>query len=679
MELIILISLYLFAIVQASSPSGGYAPGIVQCPAKNNSFIREASSISDQEKNWLEGRKEKTNLALIDFLNSANLTSFNAANFLNDENSTGINLALAFAGGSYRAMLSNAGNLMGLDNRTTFPSDDGGSLGGILQSANYIGALSGGAWMLGSVILQDFAPVQEILFENSETVWNLTSSRQLINTNGLWTILFPVLFDNLNGALSHLNFWSGAQGIQNDILSKEKAGFETSLTDPWARALAHQLVPEGSNNFESSTTWSDIRNMSVFTDYDMPFPLLIALGRRPGTTVYNLNSTVVEMNPFEFGSFDPSLNSFVDIKYIGTNMSNGVPVDSNKCVEGFDNAGFIMGTSSSLFNEFLNTLVCDDCNSLNFIVKWLVKKFLTNLSSNHEDVALYKPNPFYDSEFAESSNITTNDTLYLIDGGLGGEVIPLSTLMTKERALDVIFAFDQNTDDSVSWPDGSSLINTYERQFSSQGESTICPYVPNVDTFLSQNLTARPTFFGCDASNLTDLAKDGVIPPLVIYVANRPYEFYSNTSTFKLSYTDEEKKGMIQNGFDVVTRANGTGDNEWRTCVACALVRREEERRGIKQSDQCQKCFERYCWDGTLADVSATYTPPVNFTDNSLTNGPTVFYGPPPVPSTSGGILSFIFKRDNVTVIEQTSEAYTIPISYFNLVAIFVFCLMTIF
>ena len=67
------------------------------------------------------------------------------------------------------------------------------------------------------------------------------------------------------------------------------------------------------------------------------------------------------------------------------------------------------------------------------------QKFLTYLSKAHEDVALYKPNPFFNSQYAKSDNITTSDTLYVIDGGIGGEVIPLSTLMVKERALDIVF------------------------------------------------------------------------------------------------------------------------------------------------------------------------------------------------------------------------------------------------
>ncbi|KAK6465143.1 phospholipase B [Scheffersomyces coipomensis] len=656
MKLISLLILLFASLVSCSSPTGGYAPGIVQCPLVNSSFVREANSISQQEQDWLVGRQAKTKQALISFLDSANLTS-DASSLFTDDNSTGVNIGLAFSGGSYRAMLSNAGNLMALDDRTTFSDDNIGSLGGILQSSNYISALSGGAWMLGSLVMQDFASVQDILFENSETVWNITSTRQLVNMNGLWTIIFPVLFDNLNGALTHLNFWSGPTGIGNDIASKQAAGFETTLTDSWARALAHQLVPEGNDNFQAGATWSDIRNMTVFTDYDMPFPLVVALGRKPGSTVYNLNSTTIEMNPFEMGSFDPSLNSFVDIEYIGTNMTNGFPTSLNKCVKGFDNAGYIIGTSSSLFNEFLNTLVCDDCNSLNVVVKWLIKKFLTYLSSDYYDVANYKPNPFYQSEYAGSTDLANDDTLYLIDGGLAGEIMPMSNLMTKERELDVVFAFDQSNDDGVNWPNGSGIISTYEKQFSEQGSSTLCPYVPDQQTFLALNLTARPVFFGCNASNLTALVKDGVTPPVMIYVPNRPYEFYSNTSTFQLTYTDEQKKGMIQNGFDVATRLNGTADASWKTCVACALIRREEERRGIEQSPQCQECFQNYCWDGSLANVETPYYPPVNFTNSGLTNGTTEFYGPPPGPSTSTSLLSLIFKREDVEIKETSGSS----------------------
>ena len=78
-----------------------------------------------------------------------------------------------------------------------------GSLGGILQSANilvdYLVVL---AWIISNARM---ANCRRSCFENPHDVWNLTSSRQLVNQTGLWTIVF-VMFDNMNKALSHMNF-----------------------------------------------------------------------------------------------------------------------------------------------------------------------------------------------------------------------------------------------------------------------------------------------------------------------------------------------------------------------------------------------------------------------------------------------------------------------------------------
>lgn len=606
----------------------GYAPVPVKCPL-NVTYLRKGDDISPQEKAWIAQRHKKTDQALVDFLGSSNLTDFDAEKFVANA-SQSLNMAIAFSGGSYRAMLNGAGQLAALDNRTEDAVEKG--LGGILQASTYVSALSGGAWLVGSLAVQDWPSVQEVVFENPYDVWNLTETRQLVNMTHLYTIALPLVLGNFKGALSHLNFWSSGngKGIGDDVNSKVKAGYQTSVTDYWARGLGHQLFQKGNGNYNDATTWSDIRDMSSFANHDMPFPLVSALGRAPGSIIYNMNNTVVEFNPYEMGSYDPSLNSFTDVKYIGSNVTNGKPIS---CVEGFDNAGFVVGTSSSLFNEFLDTLVCDDCNSLPFFLKPIVRSFLNMLSTDREDVALYLPNPFYKSQYANSTNLAQNDTLYLIDGGLGGETVPLSNLMTKQRALDVVFAYDN----AEFWSNGSSIISTYERQFSPQGNSTICPYVPDSATFGELNLTAKPTFFGCDASNMTALEKDGVTPPLLIFMANRPFEYFSNTSTFKLTYTDEEKKAVIQNGFDVTSRMNGTVDLNWKTCVACALIRREEERQGIEQSDQCKECFKDYCWDGTVKP-NDTYLFPVNFTLTGLTNDSMNLWGeqtldPSPPPS----------------------------------------------
>ena len=51
------------------------------------------------------------------------------------------------------------------------------------------------------------------------------------------------------------------------------------------------------------------------------------------------------------GSWDPSLSAMVNLTHVGTNLSNGKPDNETAgCVTGFNEAGFVIGTSSSLFN-----------------------------------------------------------------------------------------------------------------------------------------------------------------------------------------------------------------------------------------------------------------------------------------------------------------------------------------
>ncbi|EGV65988.1 lysophospholipase [Yamadazyma tenuis] len=600
-------------VICAKSPTGTFAPGLVTCP-NTTSLIREGDSLSNSEKSWIDQRKQKTRGALQEYLSKVGLDD---SLDLFENSSADVNIAVSMSGGGYRAMLAGAGQLAALDNRTEDANEYG--LGGVLQSANYLSSLSGGSWLVGSLVMQDFPTVEEVVLEDPYDVWNLTDTRQLLETSGLWTIAFSVLFDSFTGFVKHLNNYvvsaSHKVGIKYDMQRKKDAGFPITITEPWARGLSYQLLQEGEDDYGTSTTFSDLRGMKTFQNYDMPFPLFTAIGRKPNTITYHLNSTVFEFNPFEMGSFDPSVNSFIDIKYLGTNVTNGEPTNGS-CVAGFDNAGYVMGTSSSLFNSFLSSLTCPTCNSLNVVLKYFVNRFLDYLSDNQLDIAQYSPNPFKGSQYAGSDSITNNDTLYLMDGGLANETLAISSLLTTHRKIDAVVAMDNGD----NWPNGRPLIAAYERQFESQGKSLVVPYVPNEETFLHNNLTAKPTFFGCDASNLTDLIKDDVVPPLVIYIANRPYSFFSNTSLFKLSYTDDEKKGMVRNGFETAARLNGTIDENWPKCVGCALIKREQERQGIEPSDECEECFQEYCWDGKRYEPEGVYYPPVNFTDSGLTN-----------------------------------------------------------
>ena len=75
---------------------------------------------------------------------------------------------MAFSGGGYRAMLGSAGALMALDDRNSFDTP----LGGILQSANYISGLSGSSWLLGSLAMQNFTTVEEVVLK-THTIYGI--------------------------------------------------------------------------------------------------------------------------------------------------------------------------------------------------------------------------------------------------------------------------------------------------------------------------------------------------------------------------------------------------------------------------------------------------------------------------------------------------------------------------
>lgn len=587
---------YFLFFASALAWTGGYAPGNVPCPS--GSLLRSANKLSDNETAWLEERHKVTDQNLETFLNEANLDGFDASSFLkNTTNNRSLTIGIAFSGGGYRAMLSGAGQLAALDNRTVGAHAEG--LGGLLQAATYLVGLSGGNWLVGSLVMNNDTSVQDMI-DNKDGLWNLEHS--IVNYGG-WN---PV------------KAYEYYKQLWDDVLAKKDANYEVSLTDTWGRALLHQFFPE-LTEYGNSLVWSLIQDMDSFANHQMPFPIVVADGRTPGDTLISGNSTVFEANPFELGSWDPSLYSFTQTRYLGTKSKDGKPLNGT-CVAGFDNAGFIMGTSSSLFNQFVLRI---NTTSISSTLKSIITHLLDAVAEDDNDIAVYAPNPFRSYDEAAYQSIVQNDTLFLVDGGEDGQNIPLHPLIQPERGLDVIFAYDNSADTDQLWPNGTSMIASFERQHLAQGNGTIFPYVPDAASFRNLNLTARPAFFGCDARNLTNLLPDGADDddvyksPLIVYTANRPFTYFSNTSTFKLSYEENEKLGMIKNGFEVASRLNHTLDEDWKTCVACAIIRREQERQGIEQSDQCKQCFETYCWDLSTDDSESG----LNFTSTGTTNG----------------------------------------------------------
>lgn len=364
--------------------------------------------------------------------------------------------------------------------------------------------------------------------------------------------------------------------------------------------LSYQLINATDGGVDY--TWSSLALVENFANGSTPMPLVVADGRAPGELLIPGNTTVYEFNPWEFGTFDPTTYGFVDLEYLGSNFSGGVLPAGQECVRGFDNAGFVMGTSSSLFNQFLlrvnSTKVPD-------IAKTFVNKILGAAGQADNDIADYSPNPFYGYHNSTSRNAQSK-TLTLVDGGESYENIPLHPLVQPFRHVDVIFAVDSSADTDSYWPNGTALVATYERSRNTEvSNGTAFPAVPDTNTFVNLGLNKHPTFFGCDSSNTTSMT------PLIVYLPNSPYTFQSNISTFTPSYTTDEIDGLIENGYEVATMGNATVDNTWPTCVGCAILQRSMERTGTTIPDACKQCFKQFCWDGTVNNTQpAPYVPP---------------------------------------------------------------------
>jgi lysophospholipase len=536
-----------------------------------------------------------------DLLTRLNITGFDAGKYIDDhrDNSSSLpNIGLAFSGGGYRAMLDGAGALSAFDSRT--PGATGaGQIGGLLQSATYIAGLSGGGWLVGSIYSNNFTSVQNIIDQNDDgDVWQLGTS---------------ILEGPKTGGLQILSTADYYKNLVDTVLAKQDAlsGFNVSLTDYWARALSFQLV--NATDGGPAYTFSSIQDDDDFKNGNAPMPILVALERAPGETILSLNATNIEFNPFETGSFDPTLYGFAPTKFIGSKFSNGELPDDQKCIVGFDNAGYVMGTSSSLFNQFLLNL--DGVSGIPGFLTSAIEGVLSTVGEANNDIADYTPNPF--REFNSDTNPSADtDRLTLVDGGEDLQNIPFNPLIQPERQVDVIFAVDASadtyppTDSAQNWPNGTALVATYERTTNETMQNgTAFPYIPDQNTFVNLGLNNRPTFFGCDANNLTS---NGTAP-IVVYIPNSPYVYNSNTSTFnQLAYNNTERNAMISNGYHVATMANSTreGYSDWSTCVGCAIISRSLGRNGEDVPDVCSRCFDKYCWNGTVAsNTPAPYIP----------------------------------------------------------------------
>jgi lysophospholipase len=361
----------------------GYAPVVAQCP---QSLLRPATSLSQQESDYIANRKLVASTALRSWLNGTGAT------FDTRQLPT---VALASSGGGYRAMLSGAGVVQALDGQ-----DSEVSTSGLYQALTYHAGLSGGSWLLSSLIGST----------GDTTVSTLQKE--------LWG---PALEKNDIYPTNILFAPEGPQ-IRTDLLAKQQAGFDPTVTDGWGRFLSYQLLRGADGGV--STRLSGVPDIKNFQSAAIPFPIITSLAKTGGISGSSCdpadNAAQFEFTPFETGSWDSGIAAFTPTAYLGTEISNGSPVDQ-KCYQNYDNLGYVLGTSSSKFQENCGLT---ETNLIGAFVQTFVPPPSAEVSEAETGQsplrrALYAPykNPFYQS--ANSPLVTNDKELYLLDGGDG--------------------------------------------------------------------------------------------------------------------------------------------------------------------------------------------------------------------------------------------------------------------
>jgi lysophospholipase len=106
-----------------------------------------------------------------------------------------------------------------------------------------------------------------------------------------------------------------------------------------------------------------------------------------------------------------------------------------------------------------------------------------------------------------------------VDGGEALQNNPIFPLLQPARNVSVILVND-NSNDAGGWPNGTEILTTYVQSFNHG--LTRMPFIPSVETFISQGLNKRATFFSCNATDKIT----------IVYLPNSEYTFASNTSIY---------------------------------------------------------------------------------------------------------------------------------------------------
>jgi lysophospholipase len=595
------------------TPANSYAPEDAYCEPN---LVRPAEGLNRREVEYVAARKQKADVALAAWLKKQ-------GNFKTDSLPT---VGFASSGGGMRAMYLSAGVIQAFDDR-----ESTGSLAGLYQAFTYHAGLSGGSWLVASLAGNNWPTVSSL--------------------SPLWSAGFdksPLISSNLLGDAARYAYIVAA------LAAKQAAGFAISIVDPYGLGITSALFP--SQVDISSLRLSGLTSLSAFKNHEAPFPIITARGVDDSTPPTNQciptnTSSDWEFSPYEYGSWDAGYAGFAKTAYMGSTLNSGRPEVLSRpgsgsgspfhrglnagcaCTKGYDSLSYILGTSSNVFSVLCTTIAPSNSTSAPI---WSALSSLVAAirPPTREDIFALFPNPFFASPLPSQTSLASKRTLTLVDGGIQGRNIPLGPFIMPStpdqkpaRPVDVLIVTDASADNENFFPNGRALITSSEAALRAGGVAAQrMPKVPDMQTYVAQNLNKRASFFGCDEKynnknkNATTASTSGaaaaaakVDPLFIVYLPNTPLTYNTGLTDFKLQYSPEETKGSIGNGKAVALQSSSASSSpssgsgfsggvkidedvtkEWPFCLACGIASQGGKEGGLLEG--CERCLERYCW-----------------------------------------------------------------------------------
>ena len=562
----VLLILSLLAVAAASpvaiprQATSDYAPRSVTCPSTQ--LVRQATGISGAEASYIAQRYAKASQALASWLQSVDAGFAAGHGGWSDWGSHGAwgdwnghskapVIALTSSGGGYRAQLAGAGLIKGFDGREAAKT----AVSGVYEAMTYEAGLSGGSWLLSSIIGNNWPTITQL----QTTLWETALQDSL---------LVPQILISPQAAPIY-------NAVEADIQAKRAAGFEPSIIDSWGRLLSYGLLFGTDGGVDD--TISAVAQSSNFTAYNAPYPIITALGVDPGECVPTFNATQYEFHPYEFGSWDTGVDAFVVSEYLGSKLSNGKP--TGQCITHYDQLGYVLGTSSNVFAAVCSAIPANKtaaATALSLVENLAYLAAPMTPGVTEMQIFGLFPNPF--ASLPTSPRVSAQPTLELVDGGVGVNYQGNPIWPFLHRDVDVIIVNDNSADTPTNFPDGTEIYHTYLA--ASAAGLTKMPVIPPNTTFVAEHLNQKPTFFGCNTPKTAT----------IIYIPNFNYTYNSGTSTSKIQYFKNETEGIIANG---VVTANYGGKGDWPLCLACGIMKKG----GGALPTGCAACYKEYCYN----------------------------------------------------------------------------------